>query len=283
MLVIAIKKWPSWSSSKRTFIIADDFVLLHSVNEHVTDVQLLNNGPVVAIYSIPCSDLITVTFRKQGSKLIICTNSKDICVLEEYLYIVKTVDTFVYFSVNVTSAIPDLQFRVSIFDDYNKYIDFQLHKHFDPLFSNITTPNSEFELNFTSQKMVQEAAYYYIAVHPNYPNNYTKYNHYNVSAEINYVIGYYNLSSIAPDGHLSNSYSSWDSSKCIVGQLCNSSNSNISISISENHHHTNHNFGLFIIGFVSIAIFISSLIIVCLVALVFGFYTLITQRSNSPA
>lgn len=195
-----------------------DFVLLnlhHNLNWFGSnDISLsvwneLNDTAAVDynidIYSHSCHDLVSQ--HRNIVSVINCYNlTSSTCTLNQQLYIVKTDKVVLNYSIDINS---DLQFRVSVFDDIDKYQDFLKSESYSPLtrstsFTGSVHSKEFFNFSFLYTDMNKTAAYYSIVIHPLLPSNYIS--QYNISGQVQHsgVIAYYNLTGFTPIENLQN-------------------------------------------------------------------------------
>ena len=188
----------AWVNNTKDFVLVDlhqtGFIKWIDTHDISFSVETDSNSSV-SLYTVDCSEVFNITFVNRSK--IECHNFSSFCVLNESVYLVKTEENYVNYSVSLFSNIDGLLFRVSTFDDYEQYENFLAKRLYMPVYqSTLFTDNETFNFSFSHNYMKQKAAYYHFVLHPAFQTDVFQFSQYystNSSVQMESSTSYYNL------------------------------------------------------------------------------------------
>lgn len=219
----------------------------------------------VEIYAVPWNNISVL--HETVDNYANCTSFP--CVINEYLYVVRSKKTDLKYNITECSNISDFQFRISIFDDETKYNNFITNQSYQPAKSKIfnVTNCEQFFFRYSDVDMKMSAAYHFTVVHFAYPPDYLDNNyHDNIRFEVSFdaSIAYYMLPfTTIPVLNTSDTSESrhfyLNHNNCILGKnIAKLNNSTVSV------HITNKNFFGTTLGIILISFTITTALLILL-------------------
>ena len=178
----------AWVNNTKDFVLVDlkhkGFVNWSGTHDITFSVETDSISSDISLYTVNC-EAIPKYHASTNKNKIECNNFISSCVLNEFIYLVKTEQDYVNYSISISSNISGFLFCVSTFDDYKQYENFLARKPYIPLHRSASFTNGKtFNFSFSHIYMKQKAAYYHFVLHPAFETDVYKFSQYSTSSSV---------------------------------------------------------------------------------------------------